>query len=376
MRRTIALFIVAVLASGLPDRNCCLAADALPTKAEIISELTSWRESFSTIKVVIYQSNRAHVLEAFPELPADAELRGNYYTSYEFLWSDEGLMRYELRLFQKGRLTYREVNGFGTGVSWDARTKRGVPDQEQFELAKISNPHPHHPLQGLAVISGLLPLWDSTGLWVNDALQEPGFSVVGNAEYDGVDCVQVELSGATRKIKLLLDPQRRYLPRCYEAGFYNPQTGKWSSPLVWEADSLEELEPDFWFPTQGRQYREEAYPYPGFEWTVENVVLNSPMPKSLFEPLRQPGLRVIDYTSGETYALDANGHRIRRAAKPVTSTATQSPTDLTAPAVLAVPQTQNWFVIGILASAACFIIALVLRNHQGRHSNSHGRANQ
>ena len=334
--------------------------EPLPTVGEVRAGTAEWQSQFATIHVKSRSTNIGDVLEGVPELEGDPTIGERYYHTRDFRFSDELLTLQATVAYRDGKVSSRSMTGYGTGVGWVANTIRGAEDQSKFNLMHVGPPAETHPLRTFESYEEFLPLWDGSGLWLSERLEKADFSVKRRDEVDGHDCILVEFVktqelGYKTVEKLWLDPQSGWLPRRMERLFANPESPTPGTPMTWSAIELLQYGDAFWFPTKGTMTSSPQHS--PFEWEIMELSLNEPMPRSLFVPLKQPGLKVMDKVKGEVYVLDSNGRPFRRPKKPNVKKSVVSPAG---DGTQAIAESFPWsLVVGGLGVAVVALAAFV-----------------
>lgn len=321
------------------------ADEPLPTIEEVRAKLRQWQDSFATIRIVVKVTYEKTPLPSREHLLQNPNYPEQFFVRTEFKWSDEGFVTFEKRRFEDNVEIYRSADGYGTGKTWRVSGKEKPTDAMRFDLMRITPPLPDAPLRPFALVSGLGGMWHHTGMWVPERVQLQPWVVAGWEVVDGARCLRLKLENDSRQESLWLDVDHGYLPRRIVQYFMREEV--WAPVIEWRAREYRDYQ-GLLFPSRGYEVSEPIVMDQAKEWEVESVTRNEKMPRSSFEPLRIPGLRVIDYATEDTYTLDQQGKPPKPPTPKASAATSSAPVDNSVAssdvrAVPGLPQPMIWF---------------------------------
>jgi hypothetical protein len=327
---------------------------------DVVSGQQQWLDRFASIRVRWRKWNRADVEQYHPEVPPDATLENSpVYSSREFSWKDTGGLTFESVDFRGGKVARRNIYGTDSERFWDADAKT-EGDFSQWEHVKLSRGNPEHPLKTALTMVAIYGLWDCSGEWLAERLQNADpLEILGSEVVDGHECAVVRIvhneSGSSDRETFWLDPSKNFLPRKFELVSKRP-TASWSR--TWTADQFREVEEGFFFPVRGVLAVSSSEP-PGFEWLVEEVELNPAFPAGHFKPRVSAGTRVTDYIHGKAYATESGEFNAdTESPSPRAANASARPAATGSPAVAVAPSFPWLRIIGGAALVLCGLLLL------------------
>ena len=346
--------LVASFATLFARTGNTVAEDA-PNASEIVEQLSSWRQSFATVRIRWHSWHRQNFIEANPGLDPDKALGKTDYTEFEFTWSDQGAHRTELKVIKGGTLVYRDLWGTDGPRPWGAVTKRNAANQEELALITFYRPHPSLPLSTNMNLHTLRGLWDSSGKWLDERMRNVAAPTLQAAfgDCDGIRCVRVAVPTGSPDTADTnwLDPNHGLLPRKTEVWM---KTNKGNLELVrtWVVTEFGKPDGGVWWPMKGRQLEVGRG---DFDWHVEELIFNESLPRSYFAaPTGTRGkTRVIDYLNNNVTQVGADDNT------PKSPVIEERPSS-TAASTKAIPPSGRWVWL-LIASLMLLCIAVTLR---------------
>ena len=337
------------------------AADEAVTDLPTIQRhWTEWRQSFATIRVVGREWDQASVFQYYPEVDQKKdEWRETFVVRGTFTWSDTGGFKYATDLHKHGKLYHRSWQGVGgqrpwTSSSFYADDKNGG-DTDRWKQILIFRPESERPLATNYVIPFIYGLWNSSGLWFDEFLMDKTPpTIVGVEPLDGVSCVVLKKNvGGQAERVYWLDSSHSYLPKKVTAT--ETREGGIVEHFTWEISDFQQVDGRFWFPKKIKHVIPDPTLLPGFECTIDEVVLNEPLPQSSFgPPMPSPETKITDYQTMTAHS--APGGPVNSEEQPPKSALNPSPLQATAP-------NQSWIWWGIICGVLLMVVAAAISRY-------------
>ncbi|OYW16983.1 MAG: hypothetical protein B7Z55_13460 [Planctomycetales bacterium 12-60-4] len=261
--------------------STAVAADQ-PDIQDATRRLIDWKRSFTNLRMVFEVRNAGQWLKRKPEI-ADAGNIDGYYRRHEWIYTDDGRCRHEVRYFEAGRLVRKRIEGNDGKIEYRSEF---YGDSESPSKVGLDRLHP----TGYSNLEALPPidlLYRGRDEWIGDVFARSHPEVIRHETADGKPYVVVRRA-ADDTMNLLLDVTHDCLP-CRDVG-----TSGNSGAQQW-IHEFRQLSNGRWFPARGRRLLSpEDTPY---EWVVTEIEVNLTLPEARFAPPQpSPKTRVIDLT--------------------------------------------------------------------------------
>jgi RNA polymerase sigma factor (sigma-70 family) len=165
-----------------------------------------------------------------------------------------------------------------------------------------------------------LDLWSRLGFtdqysprhFVADILEDPAWTKsVTKRKLGKEDLVEVVCRKETSVMTLLLIPSQGYLVKRMEHLYHGPKNGEVNGRILTQIDGIRECEPGVFFPTHSIRTFDVGQPPSQLlgknESFVDDLAVNQPIEKELFEPLIPEGVRTWDLVKRLQYVMGPDG---------------------------------------------------------------------
>jgi hypothetical protein len=255
---------------------------ASPELEAIRVRLQEWQDRFSTLRLVVWSSDRDGFRQMFPEEDPDRPLVGYSGGRYEFVWTDWGAFRFVSDNYKKGKVVGRERHGSDGRRVFSAMTNLGDPDR--WSLVSAGPPIRSDPRASLYSVLGTQGLWFcSRGRWLAELWDQVELLEPRSRGEQSLPMIRYANSGF--RVEISIDPQTG-LPSAWKDEYWKDETQEWQSFGHGETKEFREFAPGWWFPYRGV---EDYGPGHVLEWEMLEVAINEPFTRQDFRPPeRQP----------------------------------------------------------------------------------------
>jgi hypothetical protein len=251
------------------------AEEDLPTINEIIEGFRTWRQRIVTLDLEYEQS--------WPKAPeVTTSIR------YHLLLTDQANFAYTTDELKAGELVARRIAGADSGTRFEATLS---PEGGDLVVRSVHS-YPRHNMN--LIPQAFFPLYFSiraaTGEWMDELLTKVGGTVEGIEMIGETRCVVVRIPCVYEKDREAGAGDRVWLD--IERNFFVRRAREIEVPgssyrgFRYDCHEMQQLHPDLHFPLSGTfGYHADT---DATHWKVTRVVLNAPLPDSLFAPPVKP----------------------------------------------------------------------------------------
>ncbi len=259
-------FAVTLMIWPITSFVCADESPPPPSEAQALADrLVDWKNSFHNLHVMYRMNNPREWIRRKPELAAPGALDGYYHTE-DWLYSDDGRSRVELRGYENGVLVSRRVYGNDREHVFAGIFKSDTEVPDSLHTGPIRPGY--QPNQGANYPVATLHLHGTQ--WFGESVHQ--WEVARYEDLDGVRCAVVQPPNS-RNSEHFFDLEHDGLIRLRKSGGMG-------SPEECRVDEFRQLNHGRWFPWRGST----SYPNDRYEWEVLEAEVNLELTDADFAP--------------------------------------------------------------------------------------------